>query len=226
MKKRTVAVLCAVAAVLGVIIGGTMAYLQHSASVVNTFTAGNITIALSETKDGELVKARNDYVMVPGMELDKDPRVAVKEGSEDCYLFVKVTKDNWMGDPIEYTIADGWTPLEDVENVYYRVYDRTNPGVELTKDADKDENNKLFDGYLYPILALEKDGEKVPNVVKVSANLTKDNMTSYGKDTDNYPKLNFTAYAIQKNYLKDDGSEATPKEAWELVQQDGVASGT
>ena len=38
MKKRTVAVLCAVAAVLGVIIGGTMAYLQHSVAVVNTFT--------------------------------------------------------------------------------------------------------------------------------------------------------------------------------------------
>lgn len=220
MKKRTVAVLCAVAAVLGVIIGGTMAYLQHGASVVNTFTAGNITIALSETKDGELVKARDDYVLVPGAELNKDPRVAVKQGSESCYLFVEVTEANWKDEPVQYTIADGWTPVPNSKNVYYREFNKSEPGVELMKNADKDEKGNSFDGYLYPILALATEEGKISNVVKVSENLTKSEMEAYGKKPADFPQLTFQAYAIQRDWLTNNYDEAIEDIAtiWALVK--------
>ena len=188
MKKRTVAVLCAVAAVLGVIIGGTMAYLQHSVAVVNTFTAGTIGIKLAETTG-------NRYVMAPGVALSKDPKVTVEEGSESCYLFVKVTENNFKTsgqDPIAWTPAEGWTKVVDVdETVYYRVFEKGDTVHE------------------FPFLA--------NNQVTVSEDLTKTDMAGY---KDKEPQLTFTAYAIQKDWLtgEDGGPITDPAAIWALAK--------
>lgn len=190
MKKRTVAVLCAVAAVLGVIIGGTMAYVQHSAAVVNTFTAGTIGISLTETTGP-------NYVMAPGETLGKNPTVIVEAGSESCYLFVKVTEKNITDQttPIAWAPADGWTKVDglDGEKVYYRIYDKAT--AETTE---------------FPFL---KD-----NQVTVSADLTKTDMDGY-KDG-NEPQLIFKAYAIQKDWLTDEngGAITEPAAIWALVK--------
>ena len=52
------------------------------------------------------------------MALDKDPKVTVKAGSEDCWLFVKVEQPIAFATGVSYEIAEGWTMLED--GVYYR----------------------------------------------------------------------------------------------------------
>lgn len=86
MKKKTLALFLALTLVLVGVIGGTVAWLTDTTeSVVNTFTDSDIDITLEETT-GE------DYKMVPGYTISKDPQVTVETSSEKCYLFVKLEK--------------------------------------------------------------------------------------------------------------------------------------
>lgn len=88
------AVLLATASVLG-----TLAYLTSTDEATNTFTVGNVTIKLDETKvntDGTAAvpAARvqgNIYHLLPGHEYIKDPTVTVLQGSEKCYVRMLVT---------------------------------------------------------------------------------------------------------------------------------------
>lgn len=175
--KKTIVMVLAFALVLGVAIGGTLAWLQDITDpVVNTFTEGKVDIDLYETKDGTKVTA-NSYKMVPGDVLPKDPTVEVLAASEACWLFVKVEKTANVDTFLEYAIATGWTAL-----------DETNyPGVYYREVADSDETQK------FEVL---KD-----NKVTVKKDVTMANMNTL--NTDNYPKLTFTAYAIQKANISD-----------------------
>ena len=92
---------------------GAIAWLtDQTQEVKNTFTVGNIDIELAETAD--------DFKMVPGNDIAKDPVVTVKAGSEDCWLFVKIDESANLADFIAYEVADGWTALEGEDGVYYR----------------------------------------------------------------------------------------------------------
>ena len=111
MKKKTLALVLALTLLVSGVVGGTLAWLtDQTAEVKNTFTVGDINIDLTETT--------TDYKMVPGNTIAKDPTVTVKANSEACWLFVKVTESTDLKDFITYTIANGWTKLQD--GVYYR----------------------------------------------------------------------------------------------------------
>ena len=113
MKKKIVSVCLVVCLLATAIIGTTLAYFTDKTDTVkNTFTVGNVDIDLKETT-GE------NYKMIPGTTLDKNPKVTVKGGSEDCYVFVKVEETD-LTDYITYEIAEGWTELDGTGNVYYR----------------------------------------------------------------------------------------------------------
>lgn len=117
-KKILVACLCVALAVL-TIAGTTLAYLTDSKEVKNTFTVGKVKIALDEAKvdtdgtpiAGEKRVTENEYKLMPGHTYTKDPTVTVLEGSEDCYVRLKVTFTNFskllpmMVDP---AVIDGW----------------------------------------------------------------------------------------------------------------------
>ena len=197
MKKRTLTILIAVALVVVVAIGGTLAWLTDKTDpVTNTFTVGDINIELEETwntdNDGDNINDSWTAQLVPGMNLTKDPVVTVKAGSEKCYLFVKVDESNWPqfkeddGSTlkVKYEIGDGWEKLSD--GVYYRTVEAS--------DSDQPfgvlKNNKVY----------------------VSQNLTKADL---GQITQS-PTLAFTAYAVQ--YMKDNNNSFTPSEAWENAQ--------
>lgn len=112
VSTRAFVALLAVVLVIGCVAGGTVAWLTAKTDdVVNTFTFGDINIELKENTKGP-------YKIVPGATIDKDPKVTVKGGSEACWLFVEVTEGNWLEDDLEYTMATGWTELEN--GVYYR----------------------------------------------------------------------------------------------------------
>lgn len=202
MRKRTVALLCAAVMLLGVVFGGTMAWLSKgSEPLTNTFKAGDIIIELTETE--------RTYVMAPGTRLPKDPTVSVKEGSEDCYLFVKVEESE--NSPVVWKEADGWKKVPDADNVFYRVFDKDNPD-------GKAENGQ----YLYPFLE-ERDGVMG---VDIPADLKKDNMDAFKTSQ---PTLTFTAYAIQKDWLAntvdteaDYLTEKEIAEIWKMVQAHGT----
>ena len=167
------------------IIGGTVAWLMTKTdSVVNVFTYGDINIELAETT-GE------NYKMVPGNKIAKDPKITVLKDSEDCYLFVKIEEsaDAKLSDYIEYTLANGWTALDGVTGVYYREVSNSN-------------QEQVFS-------VLQDDQ------VKVKGTVTKEMLNTLTENT--YPKLSFTAYAVQRDADIDEINSAA--KAWALVNQ-------
>lgn len=96
-SKSLVLALCAILLVVGTILG-TVAYLQDTASVVNTFTVGNVHLKLDEAvvnEKGEPTGGRtetgNAYHLIPGETYTKDPTVTVLKGSEESYVRMMLT---------------------------------------------------------------------------------------------------------------------------------------
>lgn len=167
VSSKTFVVMLALVLALGCAVGGTIAWLTKTTDpVINTFTYGNIDIDLTETV--------RTYKIVPGQDIDKDPKVTVKAGSEDCYLFVKVVEDGtFVEKKVTYEIADGWQLVDGQTNVYWREVKNTDTVREFSVLKD----NKVF----------------------VKDTLTKDDI----KDITTDPTLTFTAYAIQKEGFAD-----------------------
>lgn len=114
-----------------------------------------------------------DLKMVPGTVITKDPYVTVKGGSEACWVFVKVEEHNNLDYFITYTIDSTWTQLEDGSDVYYKQV--------AAADADQ----------VIKVLTNDK--------VSVNDKVSKDDMNELETlSEDKYPKLSFTAYAIQQ----------------------------
>lgn len=115
VSSRAFIALLALVLVIGCVAGGTVAWLVATTdTVTNTFTYGNIDIALAETTG-------TNYKVIPGTVIEKDPKVTVKAGSEACYLFVKVEETGtFVADKVTYAIDKGWTALPGVDGVYYR----------------------------------------------------------------------------------------------------------
>lgn len=120
-SKPIILALCAVFLVVGTVLG-TVAYLQDSAKVVNTFTMGNVQLKLDEAvvnEKGEATGGRtetgNAYHLIPGETYTKDPTVTVLKGSDESYVRMIVTINCYneltaiFGDPFlpQYFVA-GW----------------------------------------------------------------------------------------------------------------------
>lgn len=173
---RGLVLVLALALIVGVAGGATFAWLTAKTDpVVNTFTYGDINITLAESTG-------NDYKIIPGVDIEKDPKVTVKAGSEACWLFVKVEEEGtFVANKVTYSIADGWTKGDGTKipaNVYYRAVDA------VKNDTD---------------FAVLKD-----NKIYVSDTLTKIDIKDISTTT---PKLSITAYAIQKDGM-DTAAEA------------------
>ena len=161
---KTLAALLAVVLVLGCAVGGTLAWLAvKSEPVVNTFTTSNIDITLTESTE--------EFQMVPGTDIAKDPVVTVAKGSEPCWLFVKIDESENLRSYIEYTVNTKWDPVYGVDNVYY---------------MEIDLSSASADGS-YPVL--------MDNEVHVFDTVTKAMMDAAAT---NKPTMTFTAYAVQK----------------------------
>ena len=189
INKKLIATILAFVLVLGSIAGGTLAWLiAESEEVVNTFTYGDINIDLEETDtelDDDDDDHTNEYEMMPGQEITKDPWVTVKEGSEANWLFVKLEKSENFDEFLTYTIADGWAQLLDeqgaaVEGVYYRFQ------AEIPENGDD-----VADDAVYTVL---KD-----NKVTVLETVTKEQLNALDPENQDaaYPTLTVSAYAVQ-----------------------------
>lgn len=118
-SKPLVLALCAVLLVVGTILG-TVAYLQDTAEVVNTFTVGNVHLKLDEAvvnEKGEPIGGRtetgNAYHLIPGETYTKDPTVTVLKGSEESYVRVLVTINCY--DELTTIFSDPFLPQYFVE---------------------------------------------------------------------------------------------------------------
>lgn len=202
---KTIAVILAVILAVGSVVGGTVAWLiTETDPVVNTFTYGDINIKLEETgmeKPEGSDHYENEFEMIPGSEITKDPKVTVKAGSEACWLFVKLEKKGGVDpytfdDFLTYEMGEGWTELE--AGVYYRAVDAiAADGADAVFEVLKDNKVTVKDGVTKEMLnALDENG------------------------TENYPTLTITAYAVQMDNI------ATAAEAWALVEQGNVPETT
>lgn len=177
VSSRAFIALLALVLVIGCVAGGTVAWLvATSDTVTNTFTYGDINIALAESTG-------TSYKVIPGTVIEKDPKVTVKAGSEACWLFVKVEEVGAIStittDPVHYAIDTGWAQLKDkdgkdVSGVYYRLVDAV-------------DNDTAFN--------VLKD-----NKIIVSGELTKETINGYAVQQ---PTLTFTAYAVQQENIAD-----------------------
>lgn len=180
MKKKSLALLLAIAIVVVGVVAGTVAWLtDQTPSVTNTFTTSDINIELKETK--------NNFQMIPGWNIEKDPKVTVKAGSEACYLFVKLEKSENFNQYMTYDMAKGWTELQGYAGVYYHEV------AAATADTT------------YEVL---KD-----NQVTVKGTVTKAQMNALTADT--YPTLTVTAYASQ--LYKNNTEKFTAAAAWDNI---------
>lgn len=187
-NTRNRILLTAVAALLlvAMTVGGTMAWLKDSAGdVVNTFAPTTINIEIKEHEylydtnslGTTEVTTEDDYKMVPGATMPKDPFVRVKSGSEECYVFVKVTKSSNFDSFMTYAYnSAAWGKVAD-DIYYYKT--------EVNADS--------ADVVTTSVLATP--------AITVLNTVTKANLDAL-TETD-YPTLTFTAYAIQSKNLVD-----------------------
>lgn len=170
MKKKTLALLVALVLVIGCIIGGTLAWLTAKTDpVVNTFSTSDIDITLTETKE--------DYKMVPGWTIHKDPKATVVAGSEECYLFVKLEKSTNFDGYMTCEIADGWTALEGVDGVYYREVNTADMGTSYS--VLKDDQVTVKGTVTKEMMAQAKNNEPTLTITAYASQLMKNNNTEF-----------------------------------------------
>ena len=159
MKKKSLALLLAIAIVVVGAVAGTVAWLtDKTPSVTNTFTTSDINIELKETK--------NNFQMIPGWNIEKDPKVTVKTGSEACYLFVKL-EDDVTGVEMEDSMdmgsgsidADGQMPEGGGAGGKYEEYNQVIDGETYYRD--------VYQEYYEQAMRILSEGGVVPEYIRI-----------------------------------------------------------
>ena len=194
---KAVALLLCMALLIGGAIGGTLAYLMTSTTpVVNTFTVGNIgTLTLSET-GMDATNRTKDYMVIPGVDITKDPKVTFSGNNVAAYVFVKVdaamgwttTTDNrtytCIYGKVSWTVDNSWTLVDGTTNVYWQ--EATTSGL---------SNVSVISG----------------NKITVASTVLQSELTAGA-----VPDLTFTAYAVQKDNMADAAA------AWAVAKNNGA----
>ncbi len=178
-SKKAIVLLLAAVLLIGCVAGGTLAYLLiGTEKVTNTFVAGDIgDLDLTETP-------KENYLVVPGVDITKDPKVTFSGNTVDAYVFLKIDAvDAWTvtssgtthtytmgsGDAKMEWVLEGWTMLE--KGVYYN---------EVAANATAQNWTVIKD-----------------NKITVGTGITETDIANYEND------LSFTAYAVQKDTFAD-----------------------
>lgn len=227
-NKALLLALCAALLVCATVLT-TIAWLTSTGTVTNTFTVGNVEIELWEAKadslgeyyliessdttisfdaeavgenrtfyDADLVKA-NTYTLRPGHTYKKTVYIELKEGSEPCYLFVKVengfagNETDVVGESIEEQMyANGWLPVDGHTDVWAKHIEMEPPTFPpTTKDSfiGAYKSNDVRQIFEY------KQEGTYGNTVPVFSTLTLSGTANVEELTDKTIKI--TAYAVQ-----------------------------
>lgn len=246
--RKTLTLVFSAVLLVAISVGATIAYLTDTDSVANTFTVGNVEITLDEArtnkegkpvdKDGKEVKETkdaprvqgNEYHLVPGREIIKDPTVHVKANSEECYVRVFVKVSNWSAVKTVFAHAEMFKAGLDAGSKGYdnlfnglfngRYMNTTAPWWKLHK-GEEDTNNDTFTFELrymkgagdaaidatVPTSTADQDLKQVFGGITVPEGTTKEEIAALYTDDDKF-KVEVTAQAIQA-----EGFE-TANDAW------------
>ena len=192
-SKKFIAIILTMMLVTSVTFGITLAYLTSNDAVENVFTVGNVEISLDEAdydENGDIESAdrvkTNTYKLIPGRNYGKEVQVHVKQGSEPCYVFIKIDNGIEAIESTYYTIEEqlcdqGWVPVDGVDGVYYQ---------EGITDGVIDAGIRQIDLIVFEEFTIAKN---VPN----------DTLKTY-EDA----KITIKAYAVQAEGFK------SAKDAW------------
>ncbi len=228
MKKKTIALLLVLMLVFGVTCGGTIAYLTSTASVKNTFTVGNVQIALDEAlvdlygakiEGKESVRipnadkayegvVGNAYKLIPGHTYIKDPTVTVKAGSEKAYVRMIVTITDAAD--VKAVLGDDFLPQNFVEGWDAETWITTK---EIKADEKADTLTYEF-RYKEPV-----DASKATNDIVLDALFDSFTMDSNVSNTDlaklEEMEIQVVAHAIQADGFVAAEGKTAEEVAWE-----------
>ncbi len=210
MNKKSLILAISLMLIMTCTIGATVAYLQDTTDpVTNVFVAADFAdLGLSETDTSEYDNndGTNDYLVVPGMEIAKDPKVTFAPDDDednlvDAYVFVEMNAAGWTtADNATFTKAIG--NCEDALSFSVDTY-----WTFLKQDGDS---------YIYYVEVPANstiDAQSIieGNAVSVSTEITEADLDtasgSLSVITDG--SLIFKAYAIQKASFEDEGAAWT-----------------
>lgn len=209
-KKKLVTTLGSLALVGAIGVGATLAYLSDQTSTLtNTFTVGNnINIQISETDINnqgsrlvvEDIADSQAYVnLQPGIPQTKDPRVDMKDKSNDAYVYLLVTGlDSFINKDIDANPGGDLEIKYDEENVL-------NPNWVKIEGVE----GKLDGIYVYTEL---KDGVRTNKVMKQNESTeplfteikVKDEVTNYTSTDLSDVDIIIKAAAVQTGIEKDE----------------------
>jgi len=192
-KKQLLVLVLAMVCIAAISITATLAYLQSTDAVENTFTVGHVTITLDEADvnpDGTVIEGavrveKNEYKLFPGHTYTKDPTVHVAADSEECWLFV--------------TVANGIERIEDAKTIATQMGEK---GWEVLEGV-------TYNGLpVYAFMSTVEGGKDVPvfDSFKILGTVDNATLANY-KDA----KVTINAYAVQA-----DGFD-TAAAAWEAA---------
>ena len=218
--SKSLALVLACVLLVGGVIGGTLAWLTaDGGSVTNTFTESDIDIKLEETKPVDKTAP-----MVPGWTIEKDPKVTVEDGSEDCWLFVKITESTTpdLDAYISYAIATGWEIVEPTNtNGTLATISTLADEIVIGRKVYKDDTTKTFNilgaGEYTDPMGDEADftiswGD---NQVCVKPSVTEQMMEAIGTSK---PTLSFQAYAVQLFKTNSNGDKANTADEFKAAE--------
>ena len=231
-KKIVALLLCAVL-LIGASVAGTVAYLTSKDTVTNTFTVGNIQLNLNESDEStsdttDRTETGNAYHLLPNQTYTKDPTVWVKEGSEEAYIRMIVTVDNYSNMLAafksdasydnDYIVSDASTVLTGSAGemvILDKLVDR-NVGawecVKFTQDSAADTGTYVFNYYPGAYKATADDNDSVDDYDQLPALFTKINVPAE-IDNDHLAKLNNTTITIVAQAIQTAGFNSV-EEAW------------
>ena len=185
MKKKILAFAMVFALAAVAVVGGSLAYFTDTDAKENTFTVGNVKIALVEEQnsDNGLVDFEDRKQLMPGAENAVDKIVSVKNtGGNAAYIRVKITVPTELAEIIHLVFEDDYTSTwnevtsETVDDgkVYTAVYKTKIASGESTShllskvyldervDMILDDNNNPV--YFYTVTTVEGDAVTTENV--------------------------------------------------------------
>lgn len=215
-SKKGLAALLSLVLVIGCVVGGTLAWLTaQDTPVLNKFSPSTIGVDLKEhtydpVADKLTITVTDDgvdnYKMIPGWTIPKDPQAWITSGSEAAYLFVEIKESANFDTFMTYAIADGWTLLN------------SNPAQEGSGIVTDDSVEDTF--VIYREVAAGNSAATMgdtnafailkDNKVTVKGETVTKEMLSAADFTE--PTLTFTAYAHQ--LYKTNGQEFDASDAW------------
>ena len=212
MHKKTIAIFAVCMVLVAALsVFTTLALLQDSKTVTNTFTSGSVTITLDEApvdEDGKVIeneerRIENNYKIYPGSTYTKDPMIT-NTGSEKAWVGATVVISSKEGaaqvnnlTPTAYLASKGVTE----GNIFDAAYLGITPNTGWVLDADKTkydvESATYTLTYRYDTAALATGGTATLfNSFTVNSGLDNDMIKALGGI-----KITVNGYAVQEeNY--------------------------